>query len=89
MKFFTVIALCFLAYGTVFAQIKGAISGKIVGQNGQGVGFSIVSLINQADTSNVKNQQADANGSFIITVALAGKYQVTQQQTTLKIVLTK
>lgn len=65
-----------MACGASFAQKTGIISGKIVDEKGDGIGFAIVKLMTSVDTNAVKMQQADANGNYSINHNLPGNYRL-------------
>lgn len=67
---------CLMAWGTTFAQKKGNISGKILTETGDALPYSLVKLVNLADT--LKQQEASANldGIYAFQNITEGDYQI-------------
>lgn len=67
---------CLMAWGTSFAQKKGNISGKILTESNEILPYSLVRLINLADTLNVKEASANLDGVYQFQNVEEGQYQL-------------
>jgi len=65
-----------LAWGTSFAQKKGNISGKVLAENNEVLPYSLVKLINLADTSNIKEATVNLDGVYQFQNVAEGQYQL-------------
>ncbi|WAC42347.1 TonB-dependent receptor domain-containing protein [Pedobacter sp. SL55] len=62
--------------GDILCPKKGNISGKIVADNNEALPYSLVKLINLADTLNVKEASANLDGIFQFPQVAAGQYHL-------------
>ncbi len=67
---------CLLAWGTVFAQKKGTINGKVIAENNDVLPYSLLRLISLVDTSNVKEASANLDGVYQFQNVAEGEYQL-------------
>jgi len=76
MKKILLIMTCLLAWGTSFAQKKGNISGKVLAENNEALPYSLIKLINLADTLKVQEAAANLDGAFQFGDVTEGEYQI-------------
>jgi len=65
---------CLLAWGTSFAQKKGNISGKIVTETYEPLPYSLVKLVNMADTTKTMETSANLDGLYQFVNVSEGQY---------------
>jgi hypothetical protein len=67
---------CLMAWGISFAQKKGNISGKILTETNEVLPYSLVSLVNLADTSKKQEAAANLDGMYTFQNVISGEYQL-------------
>ena len=65
---------CLLAWGNSFAQKKGNITGKIVTETNEPLPYSLVKLVNTADTTKTIEVSADLDGLYQFINVSEGQY---------------
>jgi hypothetical protein len=65
---------CLLAWGASFAQKKGSISGKIVTETNEPLPYSLVKLVNIADTTKTVEASANLDGLYQFVNVSEGQY---------------
>ncbi len=65
---------CLLAWGAAFAQKKGNISGKIVTETNEPLPYSLVKLVNIADTTKTMEVSANLDGLYQFVNVSEGQY---------------
>lgn len=65
---------CLLAWGAAFAQKKGNISGKIVTETNEPLPYSLVKLVNIADTTKNMETSANLDGLYQFVNVSEGQY---------------
>ncbi|RWU06410.1 outer membrane beta-barrel family protein [Pedobacter chitinilyticus] len=74
MKKILLIMTCLLAWGAAFAQKKGNISGKIVTETNEPLPYSLVKLVNIADTTKTMEVSANLDGLYQFVNVSEGQY---------------
>lgn len=74
MKKILLLMTCLLAWGASFAQKKGSISGKIVTETNEPLPYSLVKLVNIADTTKTIEASANLDGLYQFANVSEGQY---------------
>lgn len=74
MKKILLLMTCLLAWGASFAQKKGNISGKIVTETNEPLPYSLVKLVNMADTTKTVEISANLDGLYQFVNVTEGQY---------------
>lgn len=75
MKIYLIITFLCLA-ATVFGQNNYNISGKVVNQDSNPIDLTLISVFNQSDSSHVKSEYSDIDGTFSIIDLTDGAYLI-------------